>query len=143
MATTDMGPGKRPRAETMGTSLAQTVDLEAAGANVPQTLAGFLAVYIGDAPAGVFFPIYRGETLIGRVGGGHQAPIALNAPSVSARHAQLVCSKQACTLVDLGSRNGTEVNGERLRPRESKPLADNDRIKLGLIRMIVKLLPSG
>jgi pSer/pThr/pTyr-binding forkhead associated (FHA) protein len=137
--TTD-GTPRRP-AETMG-SLAQTLDIEGVP-QLPRILSGFVAVYVGDQPAGVFFPIYAGETLVGRAGGGHQAQIALNAPSVSARHAHIVCKPTSglATLHDLGSRNGTELNGVRLHAGEERPLADNDRIKLGLVTMVVKLLP--
>ncbi len=141
--TTEAPPRRRARAETLPKgSLAQTIDIESVG-TAERTLAGFLAVYVGRQPAGVFWPIYSGETLLGRAGGGAQAEVALNAPSVSARHASIFCSPSTglYTLVDHNSRNGTEHNGHKLRPGETKALQDDDQIKLGLVTVVVKLLP--
>ncbi len=140
--TSETAPPQRSRAETMG-SLAQTVDIAAVPSPARQ-LVGFVVVYVGNKPAGVFFPLYNGETLLGRAGGGHQTAIALNAPSVSARHAEIRCDagRKTYSLHDLGSRNGTERNGTRLRSGESCPLEDDDRITLGLVSIVVKILPQ-
>lgn len=123
-------------------SLARTVDM-ANLEGLEQQLVGFAAVYVGGVPAGVFWPLYSGETLFGRAGGGNQPDVALNAPSVSARHGRLFANPAAGTFTfhDMGSRNGTEVDGVKLRAGEAKPIADNATIKLGLVTIVVKLLP--
>jgi pSer/pThr/pTyr-binding forkhead associated (FHA) protein len=142
--TTEQPPKRqRQRAETMPKgSLASTIDVDALS-GVEQQLVGFAAVYVNDRPAGVFWPIYSGETLFGRAGGGAQPEIGLNAPSVSAKHARVFANPvtKTFTLHDMGSRNGTELNGTKLRSGEAKPFEDNAVIKLGLVTIVVKLLP--
>ncbi len=53
--------------------------------------------------------------------------------SVSARHAELLHASGGWGIRDLGSRNGTFVNGARLVPGEAgaHPLEDGDRITFG------------
>jgi len=51
--------------------------------------------------------------------------------AVSRRHAELRLREGAAYLVDLGSTNGTLVNGEALIPGEERQLADGDVIQLG------------
>jgi pSer/pThr/pTyr-binding forkhead associated (FHA) protein/NADPH-dependent 2,4-dienoyl-CoA reductase/sulfur reductase-like enzyme len=59
----------------------------------------------------------------------HEAQIALSDPAVSWLHAEISRHGDTFYLRDLGSRNGTFVNGELLSvPR---PLHDGDRIHLG------------
>ena len=60
-----------------------------------------------------------------------RAQIPLDHPKVSAMHARLAWAEGAWTLRDLGSRNGTEVNGERLAPGADHVLRAGDRISFG------------
>lgn len=55
-------------------------------------------------------------------------------PSASKEHAQVVSDAEGWRLVDVGSRNGTFVNGERCR---SYRLAGGDRIRIGQTEMII------
>jgi DNA-binding winged helix-turn-helix (wHTH) protein len=69
----------------------------------------------------------EGDNLIGR---GPDAQIRIDNPEVSRRHARLTVAGGTVTLEDLGSKNGTHRNGQRLdRPVE---LADGDEIWIGL-----------
>ncbi|GIU98810.1 MAG: phosphopeptide-binding protein [Actinomycetota bacterium] len=54
--------------------------------------------------------------------------IVLSDPAVSRRHARIVRRGDAFVLIDLGSTNGTLVNGEPVGERE---LQDGDRITVG------------
>jgi pSer/pThr/pTyr-binding forkhead associated (FHA) protein len=54
---------------------------------------------------------------------------------LSRRHAIIRRAGNALELVDLGSRNGTMLNGDRLKPNETRGLADNDEITLGNLTM--------
>ena len=47
---------------------------------------------------------------------------------LSRRHAAIVCEQNAWYLQDLGSLNGTFLNGEPVHDR--RPLADGDEIRL-------------
>lgn len=70
---------------------------------------------------------YRlGETTtIGRL---PECDVVLSDPATSRRHARIVRRDGGFVLVDLGSTNGTFVNGEPVTERE---LRDGDRITLG------------
>jgi pSer/pThr/pTyr-binding forkhead associated (FHA) protein len=54
--------------------------------------------------------------------------IILNENRISRSHARLECSPRGCELIDLGSSNGTLLNGERV---EKAWLGSGDRIKIG------------
>ncbi len=58
------------------------------------------------------------------------------AGSVSRRHARLVRGGQEVLLEDLGSANGTYVNGERLIQGVQKPVFENDEIRFGAERFV-------
>ena len=57
-----------------------------------------------------------------------ECEVALNDPGASRRHAQIRARDGAYTLTDLGSTNGTRLNGQTVQTRE---LADGDRITIG------------
>lgn len=56
--------------------------------------------------------------------------IQLDSPFVSARHAQIELTGDGHALTDLGSTNGTRVNGQLLTPGQSQILTDRDIIRL-------------
>lgn len=47
-----------------------------------------------------------------------------------------------CIIVDLGSANGTYLNGIRLNPNEPKPIGAGARIKAGKTEFIIELVDS-
>ncbi len=59
--------------------------------------------------------------------------IELNDPSVSSRHAELSLSGQGYRIKDLGSTNGSRINGSVLIPGESVDLKPGDQIILGSV----------
>jgi len=62
------------------------------------------------------------------IGRGAANDIILNDGRVSRSHARLECSPSGCMIVDLGSSNGTRLNGERV---ERALLAPGDVLNLG------------
>jgi pSer/pThr/pTyr-binding forkhead associated (FHA) protein len=50
---------------------------------------------------------------------------------VSRMHAAIHRSEDTLTLVDMGSVNGTHLNGQRLIPEQPRVLRDGDEIRLG------------
>ena len=64
---------------------------------------------------------------------------------VSRRHAQLEVEGDTYSLRDLGSTNGTFVNGRRLPPSVGCPLTEGDEISFGgvLVRFALDLAPAG
>jgi sigma-B regulation protein RsbU (phosphoserine phosphatase) len=74
------------------------------------------------------WPVPTGATRIGR---GTDLPVSLPDRSVSREHAVLERGADSLVLQDLGSRNGTTVNGERIvGPREVRA---GDRIAFGSV----------
>lgn len=71
-------------------------------------------------------PLREGDTIVGR----HPASgIWINAASVSRSHAKITISPAGVTITDLGSRNGTFVNGKRLDGPH--PLLDGAEVTFG------------
>jgi hypothetical protein len=52
---------------------------------------------------------------------------------VSRRHARITRGQGGYFITDLGSSNGTTVNGQPLVPQRAHPLHNGDRIKVGLV----------
>jgi two-component system, cell cycle response regulator len=91
----------------------------------PAPAAGFRLVFTrGEGLAGIAVPLER-EVTFGRDPG---CDVVLRDGDVSRRHARVVPRDGGHLLVDLGSTNGTFVNGARV---ETVPLAPGDRIALG------------
>jgi len=76
----------------------------------------------------------EGENILGR---GVDSLVWIDAQSVSRRHARLVIASGLATLEDLGSKNGTFVNGIRL----STPVAlrDGDEVRVGSVPMTLRV----
>jgi DNA-binding winged helix-turn-helix (wHTH) protein len=66
--------------------------------------------------------------------GGDQ-PVVARLSLVSRLHARIVVSESSVTIEDLGSRNGTFVNGRRLDALS--PLASGDEVRIGPDRLVV------
>lgn len=78
----------------------------------------------GPQPGAVFS--IGAHTLLGRSG---EADVSIGDGTVSVNHARLTVVDGAVYLEDLGSRNGTFVNGRRVRG--STRLADGDYLRVG------------
>lgn len=78
-------------------------------------------------------PISKAVTVIGR---GVDADIVLDDPGVSRRHAEIHLLDGKLRLVDLGSTNGTYLDGERVH---AGPVADGSTITMGRSRLVVHL----
>jgi pSer/pThr/pTyr-binding forkhead associated (FHA) protein len=75
---------------------------------------------------GTRFPVRRGEYILGR---SPYCSIVVSNALASRQHCAVRLSASGLTIVDLGSRNGTNVNGERLR--EERTLKPGDIIRVG------------
>ncbi len=85
------------------------------------------------APPGPPRPVVGGITLGRGLFGG---------VGTSEAHARLDASGSHCTLRDLGSTNGTFAGGVRLRSGETRVLADGNEIRIGDVRLIVRISPT-
>lgn len=76
-------------------------------------------------PSGERVPLGDQTTLIGRV---DECAVVLDDPKVSRRHAEIRPAGDAYRIIDLGSTNGTEVNGRKV---SDQLLTEGDRIRIG------------
>lgn len=65
------------------------------------------------------------------VGRSSACTLRINEPRASAEHARIAYRDGHWTIRDLGSRNGTFVNGEKLEPSMTRTLARGDKIAFG------------
>lgn len=75
----------------------------------------------------------EGESVLGR---DPEAAIWIDLNSVSRRHASVLVTDGGARVEDLGSKNGTLVNGERITA--ARPLSNGDRIKIGAASLVFR-----
>lgn len=83
------------------------------------------------------FPLRLGETLLGR---SPYCSFVLGDTSVSRQHAAIRLTASELVIEDLGSRNGTRVNGARISGRH--PLHPGDVVEIGKLRLQVEHAPQ-
>ena len=98
-----------------------------------ETATLLLAVHSGPA-AGTLVALRRGQFRIGRRG----AEIVIPDAALSREHARLDVSDSDVTIVDLGSANGTSVDGRKVR---SAPVTTLSLIRCGESTMSLRLGP--
>ena len=86
-----------------------------------------LQVVIGGNK-GKMISVNQDKFLIGRSDSCQLRP---KSESISRRHCAIVRKSGKILLIDLKSRNGTEVNGKKLDPSKAKILKDGDHIRVG------------
>ena len=115
------------------------------GARTLRTVYGFGYAFSGDAieenraasPRGVRYclvrereeiPLATGENIVGR---DRNAAVRIDDSTISRRHARILVAGNGATIEELGSKNGTFVQGKRIeKPRR---LSDGDRIQVGSV----------
>jgi hypothetical protein len=86
---------------------------------------------VGDKQ-GQEYVLGPGMTFIGR---SPKAQIRVLEESVSRQHAQIIVGPDGCKLIDMGSENGTTINGKRVSEHF---LADGDLIQIGAQRFLFR-----
>src|SRR4029079_4641014 len=72
----------------------------------------------------------RGETVLGR---GHKCGLRFDEEGISRKHARLLVDSGRVEREDLGSANGTLVNGTQIT---RVPLSDGDKIQIGFTTVL-------
>ena len=77
----------------------------------------------------------EGTNLVGR---DRDCTVRINSATLSRRHARIVVTSGEAAVEDLGSKNGTHVNGKRV----SQPVAlkESDRIQFGSVALTYRIL---
>jgi pSer/pThr/pTyr-binding forkhead associated (FHA) protein len=92
-----------------------------------------LAVVEGRNPSAVY-RLEASETVIGR---GDQAALRIDHDDeVSKRHCAIRVDGPVCTLLDLGSLNGTRLNCRPVRPGVAHRLRHLDELQIGETRLL-------
>lgn len=86
-----------------------------------------------EGASGWRFVLERGVTRVGRSDprSSHQPDVALDDDAISRRHLEIRRAGEGFVVVDVGSTNGTWLNGQELAPHHGHPLQPGDRIVLG------------
>ncbi len=84
------------------------------------------------------FPLGEGENVIGR---DPDVAVLVDDSTVSRRHAVVVVQGGGASLRDLGSKNGTSVNGHTL-DGDARDLRQGDSILLGSVLLTVRIGPA-
>jgi DNA-binding winged helix-turn-helix (wHTH) protein len=89
-------------------------------------------IVVGDRE----FELHEGENIVGRE---RDAPVRIDAPSISRRHARILIDGERVTVEDLGSKNGTCVSGKRVH---QCALADGDSVLFGTVAGSFRAVPT-
>ncbi len=79
-----------------------------------------------------YYQLTEGATVVGR---GQEAQFRLPDTGVSRRHVEIMWDGQTAMLADLGSTNGTTVNGT---PVQTWQLVDGDVVRVGQSRLVFR-----
>ncbi len=84
-----------------------------------------------------------GVTLPASVGRAHHCAIVVEHPSVSKEHARVERGEGGLVVEDLGSTNGTFVNGQKLAAHAKHKVRPDDAVRFGRASMYHLLDPAG
>jgi type VI secretion system FHA domain protein len=87
--------------------------------------------------------IASGTLSIGRGAGNEWVLPAAEGPSVSRRHCSFSAGPEGFSVTDLGSTNGTRLNGRPLPPHAPAPLATGDVVEVGPFRLTLTIDSNG
>jgi DNA-binding NtrC family response regulator len=125
--------------ELESTGAGTTVSLDAGDAPIrSRAVPGVVLIFAQSSPQGRFFRVEGGVLELGRselaVGNGSD-------PLVSRNHVRVTIDETDCSIADLGSRNGTFVNGERVMPSRRAPFGSVVRVGGALLMVVSDLVP--
>lgn len=124
------------REDGRGTPAVAAADLAQHTASAPLTFRPTIAARVPDEEP-VLFALVDRDLVVGRA---RECGVLLVHPSVSRQHAALRYRSDEWLLEDLGSANGTEINGNRLdRPTA---LREGDRIRFGDVHALYTGFPD-
>ncbi|MDO5603010.1 MAG: FHA domain-containing protein [Oscillospiraceae bacterium] len=120
--------GARPSAYIQGPSSARP-----AQSGQPELI--FSAV---NAPVHLAFKVSRPEFVIGKNTGAVDGAVTFN-KAVSRIHCKLVYQNGAYYIMDMGSANGTYVNGSRIPPQQLQAVKNGDAVRLANSDFLIQI----
>jgi uncharacterized protein involved in exopolysaccharide biosynthesis len=103
-----------------------------------QLVADVQLVIVNGQGVGRTFPLYSEEVIIGR---SPKAQVRLEDNAISGQHAKIVRDNGNYWLLDLGSTNGTFVNGQPVTAKVPAQLSVGDSVQVA--ETVLALLPAG
>jgi hypothetical protein len=135
-----------PTAAFMDTGRMRTATLQPQTDALGRVQAGQIALSLEDVPEAIILE-GRAEYILGREGNDQVTPdVDLNAygareKGVSRVHAALRRDQKHLLLIDLGSTNGTRINGRPLAAHQAAKVANGDEIRLGKLLLTINFIP--
>lgn len=90
---------------------------------------------------GTALPLKLPRLVLGRKDERWEPDVAFENAFVSRKQAEIVCEDGAYSLMDLGSKHGTALNGQRLAPFVPALLGDSDRISFAKDMVVLTFSP--
>ncbi len=117
---------------------------------IPPAWTGDVRISLHLVESGQILPLAdRTEFSLGRVAEGQPimpdvdlTPFKAYENGVSRLHALLRLAEKEVVIIDLGSSNGTYVNGSRIAPNVKHPLRHGDMILLGKLKIQILFSPD-
>jgi two-component system response regulator AtoC len=121
--------------ETKPLHPADLMDLERGG----KVRRGSIVIFGPDEARLVYFSSPRTDISVGR---GTGAEVRVDDPSLSREHARFSWrnEKEGLTVTDLGSKNGTLVNGTSIGKRKRVELRSGDEVMMGSVRAVAAVM---
>lgn len=85
---------------------------------------------------GARHPLLKGRTVIGR---GSDADITIPDPGTSRKHVEVLWDGERAMVRDLGSTNGTQLNGQKV---SQAPLPPDSTIRIGRTDIVFRVVPQ-
>jgi DNA-binding NtrC family response regulator len=104
-----------------------------------QVIKGSIVIYGPEKPRLVDFSSPRTDISVGR---GEAMDVCVDDPSLSREHARFswLGEEEGLTVEDLGSKNGTLVNGKSIGKRERVALKSGDEVMMGAVRAVAAVM---
>lgn len=121
-----MPPAPKPESETMADRQPSTQSFTSVSPQAKSVRTFMLGLATEDGPKLLAFAV--ANLLIGRLPDNH---LALNHGSVSRRHARIAVTNKGVLIEDLGSQNGSTINGKPVKGET--PLRPGDVVRIGYV----------
>ncbi len=115
-------------------NLEPEIEAETEGDDLPE----IIALMQRDSGPADTIPLSEGTVTIGRKPG--NTVVVPQDTFVSGRHAEILTNSTGTYLTDLGSTNGTVVNGQKLAANEKQLLLEGDEVQIGQSRFTFRFL---
>jgi pSer/pThr/pTyr-binding forkhead associated (FHA) protein/tetratricopeptide (TPR) repeat protein len=118
------------------TAPARASSSDATSAGVPANLVPYFRI---SYPNTADDEVLKLEGHLWVAGRDHTCEIPIESPHVSRKHFELARMKEGFFITDLGSSNGTKLNGQRIPPHEPKRLESGDEIQIKNVEMTFEI----